>query len=92
MLIFTNLVFKLDRTTEAPIGFGDIKYISVIGLFLGFGMQIIILPITMIIAGIGCLIHKYKQIPLGYYLSIATTMSIIFNSHLTELIELITIH
>ena len=91
-LILTNLVFKLDKTKDVPIGFGDIKYISVIGLFLGFGMQMIILPITLIIAGIGCLIHKYKQIPLGYYLSIATTITIIFNSYLTEVIELISTH
>lgn len=92
-IIFTiiNLIFKMDKSKENPIGFGDIKYVSVIGLFMGFGMQIVILLISLILSGIGYLIHKYKQIPLGYYLSIGTVISIIFSPFLTELLELINI-
>lgn len=89
--ILINLVFKLDKTKEEPIGFGDIKYLSVVGLFMGFGAQVIILVISVIIALIGYLIHKYKQIPLGYYISIATIIVIIFNNYLLEIINLIAI-
>lgn len=75
ILLAINFVSKLNQKT--PIGYGDIKYISVIGLFLGFTAQIYILPLALIIAGIGYIIHKYKEIPLGYYLSIATVIMII---------------
>lgn len=92
VLLIINIIFKLDKSKEPPIGFGDIKYISVIGLFLGYGMQIIILPFSLILSGIGYLIHKYKQIPFGYYLSIATAISMIFSPYLSEILELISIH
>lgn len=89
--ILINLIFKLDKTKEEPIGYGDIKYLSVIGFFMGFGAQVIIFVISLIIALIGHLIKKYKQIPLGYYISIALVFVIIFNNYLSEVINLISI-
>ena len=91
ILILINCAFKLDKTKEEPIGFGDIKYLSAIGLFMGFGAQIIIFVLSLIVSLIGLLIHKYKQIPFGYYISIATVIIIIFNNYLSEYIELISI-
>ena len=91
ILMIINLVFKLDKTKEEPIGLGDIKYISVVGLFTGFGMQLIIFVTSLIVSLIGFLIHKYKKIPFGYYISIATVIVIIFNSYLTEFVELLSI-
>ena len=90
-LILINLVFRLDKTKREPIGYGDIKYLSVVGLFMGFGAQIIILVSSLIISLVGLLIHKYKEIPFGYYISISTIIIIIFNSYLSEIIKIISI-
>jgi hypothetical protein len=46
------------------------------------------LPLSLFVAGIGYLIHKYKEIPWGYYLSIATVVMIICANYFPVLIEL----
>ena len=92
VLLVIDFVFKLDKSKESPIGFGDIKYIAVVGLFMGHGALLLIVPLALIIALVGCVIHKYKEIPLGYYISIATILVIVFSSHLSEIINLISIN
>ncbi len=89
VLLVINLVSKLNKKT--PIGYGDIKYISVIGLFLGYAAELYILPLSLIIAGIGYIIHKYKEIPWGYYLSIATVIMIICINCFPVLSEIVNI-
>ncbi len=91
VLLIIDLVFKLDKNNNFPIGFGDIKYLASIGLFLGFASQIIIIPISLIIAFIGNIFHKYKEIPFGYYISIATILFLIFGGYISEVLNLISI-
>lgn len=91
IFLVINLIFKLDKNKKMPIGFGDIKYIATIGLFMGQSALLIVLPISLICALLGYVIHKYKEIPLGYYLSIATILIIIFNNSFIDIINLISI-
>lgn len=79
----------LKDEEESPIGYGDIKYLSVIGLMFGFSVQILGIALSSIIGFIGFLIHKYKEIPWGYYLSIATIIVLIISPYIQDLLELI---
>lgn len=79
----------LKDKEESPIGYGDIKYLSVIGLMFGFSVQILGIALSSIIGFIGFLIHKYKEIPWGYYLSIATIIVLIISPYIQDLLELI---
>ena len=79
----------LKDKEESPIGYGDIKYLSVIGLMFGFPVQILGIALSSIIGFIGFLIHKYKEIPWGYYLSIATIIVLIISPYIQDLLELI---
>lgn len=91
LLIITNVLVKLIIKDEnkLPFGWGDIKYIAVIGLFLGFAGQVLSLFIGLIVTTIYLIIKRQKIIPFGYYLSIATTITIILLPHVTDLIEVI---
>lgn len=86
-----NLLFIKLKEENHLIGFGDVKYIALIGLFLGFGMQVITLIFATIIAVIYALIKKEKEIPLGYFLSIAAVIVIILTSKITLVANLINI-
>lgn len=91
MLVISKILKYIKSEDKLPIGFGDIKYIALIGLFLGFGMQILSIISAVIIAIIMTLIKKYEKIPFGYFLSISTTIVIIFNSQLSQIADLINI-
>ena len=91
-----NLVLrKIKKIEDLPIGFGDIEYLALIGLFLGFGMQTITLLLAIVCSVIYILILKIKnkttikQIPLGFLLSISTSLVIIFAPYLKEIADLI---
>ena len=86
-----NMVAKLNREKEFPIGFGDVKYLAVVGLFFGLGAQILVLVLTLWLAAIGYLIHHYKQIPFGYYLSIAAVVIIILMNQISPLLEMLSL-
>lgn len=90
-LIVDGLIYLLYKKDEkkVPIGLGDIKYIALIGLMFGFPIQIISMVLSTIIGAVGILIHKYKEIPWGYYLTIATITTIIFEPYIREIIDLI---
>ena len=85
----------IHKPEDLPIGFGDIEYLALIGLFLGFGMQSIALVIAVILSVISAIILKLRKkeikIPLGFYLSIATAIVIIFAPYLSGAAELINI-
>lgn len=90
ILAIVNFLYsKTKNKKEVPFGFGDVKYIAMIGLFLGFGMQVISLVLGTIICVVATLIKKYKQIPFGYFLSISTVIVIILTNYLTPIAELI---
>ena len=90
LLVINKLVEILLKDKEkSPIGYGDIKYLSVIGLMFGFPVQILGIALSSIIGFIGFLIHKYKEIPWGYYLSIATIIVLIISPYIQDLLELI---
>ena len=85
----------LKKNEELPIGFGDIEYLALIGLFLGFGMQTLALLLAIILSVVSILVLKIKKqqikIPFGFYLSIATAIVIIFAPCLSMLAELINV-
>ena len=90
LLVINKLIEALLKDKEkSPIGYGDIKYLSVIGLMFGFPVQILGIALSSIIGFIGFLIHKYKEIPWGYYLSIATIIVLIISPYIQDLLELI---
>lgn len=83
---------------DLPIGFGDIKFIATIGLFLGFGFQTISLLLAIIITVFSLLLKKIskkslekKEIPFCYYLSIATSIVIVCSPVFSDIAELINI-
>lgn len=86
MISFLRLI---EDDNKLPVGFGDIKYMAMIGLFLGFAMQIIALILAVVMGVFVAIINKKKEIPLGYYLSVASVMVIIFNSLISPVINLI---
>ena len=96
MLFLINLVLKKTKQSdELPIGFGDIEYLALIGLFLGFGMQTLSLLIAVIIGVVYVIILKIKnksnkfQIPFGFLLSISTSLVIILSPYCLEIADLI---
>ena len=90
LFVINKLIEALLKDKEkSPIGYGDIKYLSVIGLMFGFSVQILGIALSSIIGFIGFLIHKYKEIPWGYYLSIATIIVLIISPYIQDLLELI---
>ena len=103
-LIFLVIDITLKKTMtkeELPIGFGDIEYLAVIGLFLGFGLQTLSLILAVIMSTVSILTQKIKKgsseidmkkgIPFGYYLSISTAIIIICTPMLSNIAELINI-
>lgn len=89
LLVINLVLYKLIGKEKLPFGFGDIEYISMIGLFMGFGMQIISIALAVVIGSVLTFIKKYKQIPFGYFLSISTVIIIIFARYLLPVAELI---
>lgn len=79
-LTVISILLKLVLDDERlPWGFGDIKYIALIGLFMGFGNQVIVLLLSILIACFMCFIKKYRRIPYAYFLSIASVIVLIFS-------------
>ena len=90
--IIDKALFLLNKDEKKiPIGYGDIKYVAIIGLMFGFSFQILSIALSTIITLIGLIIHKYKEIPWGYYISISSIILIIFLPYLNEIIDLIRI-
>lgn len=92
-LLFTiiNLLVKIIIKDEnkLPFGMGDIKYIAVIGLFLGFSGQVVAMLIALLVTLLYLITKRVKEIPFGYYLSIATAITIIILPHIAEVLEII---
>lgn len=93
LLLLINMIFvKCFHYEEAPFGEGDIKYLAVIGLFCGFGLQVMILELSLL-----CILFyklfeilarkEKKKIAWGFYLSVATAIWLILAPQTTDLIE-----
>ncbi|MBQ9314761.1 MAG: prepilin peptidase [Clostridia bacterium] len=76
---------------KVPIGYGDIKYLALIGLMFGFPIQITSIVISTFVTLVGILIHRYKEIPWGYYLTIATIMVLIIEPYIANTLNFIII-
>lgn len=82
-------VFNEDEN-KLPFGMGDIKYMAVVGLFVGFGAQILVLVVSILVVLFYLLMKKikdFKEIPFGYFLSIGTVVVLIFMPYLKYVIE-----
>lgn len=82
-----SLLLKDEK--KMPVGLGDIKYISLIGLMFGFPVQILSIVVSSVVTLVGLLIHSQKEIPWGYYLTISTIIILIFAPYLNEIINLL---
>lgn len=92
IFVLNKLIFKLNKDEkQIPVGTGDVKYLSLIGLMFGFSIQILSIVLSSLIMLIGLLIHRYKEIPWGYYLTISTIIILIVSPYIKPLLDLIMI-
>jgi leader peptidase (prepilin peptidase)/N-methyltransferase len=98
ILLLINFVMKkIKKPEDLPIGFGDIEYLALVGLFLGFGMQTLTVVLAIIVSVIYLMILKLRnknvkmQIPFGFMLSISTSLIIVFAPYCTKIADLINI-
>ncbi len=94
-LLITNWICqKVLKKQNIPFGGGDIKYLAVLGLFLGFGKQVIALVISVFVLFFSWLLEKIqkretKEIAFGFYLSIGATIVIVLAPFLDEIVDVI---
>jgi leader peptidase (prepilin peptidase)/N-methyltransferase len=96
IMLVINAVLKLvKKEDELPIGFGDIEYLALVGLFLGIGNQTLALILAVILSVLATLFLKLRKkeikIPFGFYLSIATAVVIILMPYIGSVAELINV-
>lgn len=99
LLINMGIKFLYKDENKLPFGMGDLKYIAVIGLFLGLGMQLISIIGSVIIIAIYTLVLMLfknkeiltKQIPWGFYITISMIITIICEEYLGTIISLLEI-
>lgn len=92
LLIINLLLTKAFKIKEAPFGGGDIKLLAVVGLFCGFGLQVMSIEVSIVLTLIGKLIEKimHKEndlIAWGFYLAISTVALIIVSPYIGTVIE-----
>ena len=92
LLAINWLVTKLFHLETVPFGAGDIKYIAVLGLFLGFSGQVVSIELSLIFILLYELWQmirkeKKKKIAWGFYLSIAVTFVLILTPRISDLLE-----
>lgn len=91
-LLINAICKKGLKMQEEPFGAGDIKYLSVLGLFCGFGLQVMIVELSLLFILIhklvGILTRKEKfKIAWGFYLSISCALLLIILPNITGLVE-----
>ena len=91
-LLLINKLFGvfINDENKLPFGVGDIKYIAVIGLFLGFGAQLLAIFVSVFIILIYLVFKKdckVTEIAFGYFLSIGTSVILIIMPYLKFVIE-----
>ena len=88
LFIINIISTKILKLKKEPFGYGDIKYLAILGLYFGFGAQIVGLFFSIIIGFIIELFKRNKDIPFGFYLSIGFTILMIFEPKITDLIQI----
>ncbi|MBO5142597.1 MAG: prepilin peptidase [Clostridia bacterium] len=92
LLVINTVCKKCFKMDVEPFGAGDIKYLAIIGLFAGFGLQVMILELSLILI----LIYKVfeiiakmdkKEIAWGFYLSIASAIFLALAPQFTDVIS-----
>lgn len=92
LLVVNKLILVLVKDDKkVPVGNGDLIYLSLIGLMFGFPIQLLSIVLSSLIMTVGLIIHKYKEIPWGYYLTISTIILIIITPYIKELIDLLNV-
>ena len=87
--IYTKIITK----KEFSIGEGDIKYLALLGLFFGFGAQLLGLFLSVMATLVGPVIallrdkDNWNNIPFGFYLSIGFVIVMIFEPYFLDFIE-----
>ena len=93
ILMLINVVCKRRlKTAVEPFGAGDIKYLAVLGLFCGFGLQVMIIELSLILILLYKLIEiitkkEKSKIAWGFYLSIASAILLIAAPQISDTIE-----
>lgn len=93
LLLLINIIAKniFKSENKLPFGMGDIKYISIIGLFAGFGIQLLTIFLAIIIIGVNYLLsskmREDKEIKLGFYLSLAINVLLIMQPYIVDIIN-----
>lgn len=96
-LLIDLVLRRIKKLEDLPIGFGDIEYLALIGLFLGFGMQTISLVFAVLMSIIYGIVIKLKnkqtkiEVPFAFLLSISTAIVIVFAPYFTSIGDLINI-
>jgi len=91
-LFLINIITKnILKISKEPFGYGDIKYLAILGLYFGFGTQIVGLFISAIISFFGViieLIKKKDEMIFGFYLSIGFIILMIFEPKIQDFIQI----
>ena len=75
--LICNDLFKIEKL---PVGFGDIKYLAILGLYFGLVPEFVGIAISSLCILVWCIIKRFKNIddiPWGFFLSIAFTIIMI---------------
>lgn len=95
IFLIINYIIKLlfKDENKLPFGMGDIEYIAVIGLMMGFGAELLTIVVSLLVTSISilvnCLLKKEKKdkIAFGFYLSIAVNIIFVLMPYLKDAIE-----
>lgn len=93
LLLLINVILEkvIGIENELPFGMGDIKYIAVLGLFVGFGIQVLTMLVGILLASLHYLFSKKqrqeKHIALGFYISIAVNVMLIVMPYIPNTLE-----
>lgn len=93
VFIIINIILeKVLNSKKVPFGMGDIKYISILGLFCGFGLQALIIVLSLILVTLYKLYElirgkQNKEIAWGFFLSVAGSICLIVAPQISNLIN-----
>lgn len=93
-LFLVNVICRKILKCEEPIGGGDIKYLAVLGLFMGFGAQLLTIVISLVFIFIEQFValltkQEKKEIAWGFFLSIGAVLVLIALPHIGTTIQLL---
>ena len=93
LLLLINVILEkvIKIENELPFGMGDIKYIAVLGLFVGFGVLVLTMLLGVLFATLHYLTSREQRqethIALGFYISIAVNIMLIVMPYIPNTLE-----